>query len=73
MACCLKQPTNQLPNDVPLRKSTSKDVSQVLALGVAIFGNAMVIDCGFTKPNAADFCGALAAPTLQSCHVRIQT
>ena len=73
MACCMRQPSKQVPTDVPLRKSTEKNGLQVFALDLATCNVALAIPGGFASPDGADFRGALAAPTLQSCHVRIQT
>lgn len=73
-ACCMRRPSKQVPTDPPYhRKSVEKDGSQVLALVLATCGDALTDGGGFGRPFCADFCGSLAAATLQSQHVRIQT
>ena len=71
-ACCV-QPSNQVPNNPPVRTRTDKENSQVLALLMATCGVALTVGGDFAKAVQSDFCGSLAAPTLQSQHVRIQT
>jgi hypothetical protein len=67
------QPANQAPSNPPVRTRSDKENSQVLALLMATCGVALTAGGDFAKAAHSDFCGSLAAPTLQSQHVRIQT
>ena len=73
MGCCMRQPSNQVPTNPPLRTGTEKESSQVLAVLMANFGSALTDGGQFHRAVPSDFHGPLAAGTLQSQHVRIQT
>jgi hypothetical protein len=73
MGCCMRQPSNQVPTSPPLRTNSEKEHSQLLAL-VGATCEVSQVDCGsFNSAAQSDFCGSLAAGTLQSQHIRIQT
>jgi hypothetical protein len=69
----MRQPSNQVPTNPPVRTRTDKENLQVLALLMATCGEALTDGGNFAKAAQSDFCGSLAATTLQSQHVRIQT
>ena len=73
MACCMRQPSNQVPTNPPLRTGAEKDSPQVLALLLATCGNALGDGNNFNAAVHSVFHGSLAIATLQSQHVRIQT
>jgi hypothetical protein len=73
MACCLRQSSNQVPTNPPLRSGTENEISQVIATLTAIDGNTLRDAGRFGAWAPSGSCGPLAAATLQSQHVRIQT
>ncbi len=73
MGCCMRQSPNQVPPNPPLRTGGPKNEAQFIALANAIAGSTVIgagERRGGTPPVLA---GTLAAATLQSQHVRIQT
>jgi hypothetical protein len=73
MGCCLRQPSNQIPTDPPLRTTSEKDKSHVLVLVFATCEVSAADCCTFHNGARSGLGGSLAAGTLQSQHIRIQT
>jgi len=73
MGCCMRKQSNQVPTDPPVRADRLKDASQPLGLVVVACDLNQIGHGSSNADPAIYFCGALAAGTLQSQHVRIQT
>jgi hypothetical protein len=75
MACCMRQQSKQLPTTPLSRGSAGLDGLQsvILYLHLSACGIDATECIRFSQSCHVDFCGALAAATLQSQHVRIQT
>jgi hypothetical protein len=73
MGCCMRKQSNQVPTNPPLRSNSAKENSQALALVVTTCDSSHSTGGSFNSSAHSDVCGSLAAGTLQSQHIRIQT
>jgi hypothetical protein len=73
MGCCVAQSPKQLPANPPLRSSTDRHETRLVAIASAVDGRIEAGDSGQTSLASTHLGGLLPAGSLQAQHVRIQT